>query len=338
MAAIGVTHAACAPTPRVGRKSFHTQGMSWFARWSRITTFLPVLLMPLPASAGFPVMETQVFGLDGVQRDYLVYTPGNAASFSGKRPLVLVIHGGGGTHRGTLRLTKRRFNRLADAHGFYVVYPNAIDRMWDFGEGKVSSEFSMRRDDLNYFRQLIAQVQERYPIDPDRVFASGMSRGGQASWFLACRLPGTIRAIAPFTMPLPAFLEDDCRDGPPVPVALFNGTADPIVPYDGGEVRIRGRDRGRVLSTDETLALWRKRNGCPQGEPHSVQIDKTDDGTAVERLEWPGCRGAPVVLYRIIDAGHTWPSGRQYLPERLVGKVSQEIDGADEAWRFFSRF
>ncbi|MFK7977329.1 MAG: hypothetical protein AB8C02_14430 [Halioglobus sp.] len=63
-----------------------------------------------------------------------MYTPANVGQAGGSRPLVLVIHGGGSTDRGMTKLDKGRWQELADLHGFYVVYPNAVDKLWDFGE------------------------------------------------------------------------------------------------------------------------------------------------------------------------------------------------------------
>jgi len=256
----------------------------------------------------------------GLERKYLVYTPKAAEQFTDKRPLVIVLHGGGGTHRGMVRLTKKRFNILADQDGFYVAYPNAIDKTWDFGEGKVSEALSRRVDDLGYFETLINELARTHPIDPARIFATGISRGGQASYFLACKLPGRIRAIAPFTMPLPDYLEDDCRSGPPVGIALFNGTGDPLVPYDGGTIQVFRQDRGKVLSTAETLKLWRRRNGCPDSPVNHELIDPAPDSMHVDKTTWTKCSGAPVTLYRIENGGHTWPSGNQYLGNGWLGR------------------
>jgi len=52
-------------------------------------------------------------------------------------------------------------------------------------------------------------------------------------------------------------MEDDCVSGPPVGMAIMNGTADPIVPYDGGWITLRRSKQKRdiVLSTDKTIAL-----------------------------------------------------------------------------------
>ena len=289
------------------------------------------------ADAQLMRMRARTLVHDGVAREYLLYTPRLARRLAGDRPLVLVLHGGGGSHRELVRNTRRKFHQLADQHGFYVVYPNAVDKSWDFGEGKVSEALERRVDDLGFFSRLLDRLLAELPIDPARVFATGISRGGQASYFLACKMGDRIRAIAPVTMPLPAFLEDDCRSGPPVGVAIFNGTEDPLVPYDGGQITLFRQRRGRVLSTDDTVRLWRERNGCT-GDVTSETIDEVDDGTAVVKTSWPGCGKADVVLYRIEGGGHTWPSGGQYLPESLVGRVTREIDAAVEAWSFFSRF
>jgi polyhydroxybutyrate depolymerase len=290
-----------------------------------------------PVEAQFMRLREKTLVHDGVRREYLLYTPRLARRLPGERPLVLVLHGGGGSHRGTVQNTRRKFHQLADEHGFYVVYPNAVDRTWDFGEGKASEALERRVDDLGFFSQLLDRLLGELPIDPGRVFATGISRGGQASYFLACKMSDRIRAIAPVTMPLPAFLEDDCRRGPPVGVAILNGTEDPLVPYEGGQITLFRQKRGRVLSTAATVGLWRDRNGCT-GESASEEIDEVDDGTRVVKTTWPGCGGADVVLYRIEGGGHTWPSGGQYLPESLVGRVTREIDGAVEAWSFFSGF
>ncbi len=173
---------------------------------------------------------------------------------------------------------------------------------------------------------------------PHVFFATGISRGGQAAYFLACNLPGRIRAIAPFTMPLPDFLAEGCRAGPPVGLALFNGTGDPLVPYEGGSIRVFGKARGEVLSTAATLALWRSRNGCADTPSSHELIDPVQDSMRVEKTTWANCTGAPVALYRIENGGHTWPSGTRYLGKRLVGPVNRDIDGAAEAWRFFQQF
>ena len=177
--------------------------------------------------------------LDETRRRYKLYSPIGDHQLEGERPLVLVIHGGGSTDRGMIKLTKTCWNELADRYGFYVAYPNAaFKRTWDFGEGKISDQLKNRVDDLAYFDNVIDDVSSRVRIDQRRVFATGISRGGQASYYLACNLSERIRAVVPVAMGLPAFMVDECETGTPVAIAIMNGTADPQVPYNGGEIFI----------------------------------------------------------------------------------------------------
>jgi len=251
---------------------------------------------------------------------------------------VLVIHGGGSTDRGMIKLDRERWKTLADEHGFFVAYPNAVNKLWDFGEGNISNNLKKRVNDLAYFRRVINDISRRKQIDQTRIFATGISRGGQSSYYLACNMPERIRAVMPVAMSLPEFMQDDCVQGPPVGIAIMNGTADPQVPYEGGWITVFRKKRDIVLSTDETLALWRARNGCTDSKKSDEHIDKPGDNTSVTLTEWSTCSGAPVKSFRVNNGGHTWPSGLQYLPVRLVGETSKDINASDQAWKFFSQF
>ncbi|NNE57341.1 MAG: hypothetical protein HKN36_04475 [Hellea sp.] len=229
-------------------------------------------------------IKTKRFKLDDRWRRYKIYVPDTMPE--GPRPLVLVIHGGASTDRGMIKLTKERWNQLADEHGFYAVYPNAVDRSWDFGEGIISTGDV---DDLAYFDKVMDHVSTRYSIYQTRIFATGISRVGQASFFLACNLTDRIRAAAPVAMNLPDFMEDECESGAPVPMAIIMGNADPQVPFDGGQIVVLGQKRDFVLSARQTQSLWAKRNGCVQDAFMQLTIDKPGDKTSVEMTEWAAC-------------------------------------------------
>ena len=274
---------------------------------------------------------------DGLERKYLLYSPPFKLTHSDVKPLVLVLHGGGGTHRGMVRLTKSMFNQLADRDGFFVVYPQGIEKTWNEGRGDLISEAHRRRiDDVGFFRRLIEYLVSEYPIDTDRVFATGISNGGLMSFRLACSLPDKIRAIAPVTASIPSAILPLCRSESPVSLAVFNGTEDPLVPYYGGQITVFRQQRGEVLSTDETIKIWLEKNRCTSKPKVTVLPDLTEDGTRVTKIEYNQCSaGSKVVLYRIEGGGHTWPGGRQYLPVRLIGRTSRDINACDEIWSFF---
>ena len=141
----------------------------------------------------------------------------------------------------------------------------------------------------------------------------------------------------PVATNLPEYMMNECRSGPPVGMALITGTADPQVPYDGGTITVLGQQRDVVLSSEQTLALWQRRNDCGAGAETQTIDTRPNDGVSVVVRSWP-CAGAPVRHYGVQGGGHTWPSGRQFLPVRTVGPVSRDIDAAVEGWSFFSTF
>jgi len=53
-----------------------------------------------------------------------------------------------------------------------------------------------------------------------------------------------------------------CRSESGVRLAVFNGTEDPLVPYNRGQITVFRRQRGEVLSTEETVRIWRRKNRC----------------------------------------------------------------------------
>jgi polyhydroxybutyrate depolymerase len=101
-----------------------------------------------------------------------------------------------------------------------------------------------------------------------------------------------------------------------------------------------GIDRGRVISTEATVAHWLKKNQCPI---HSKKVLLPDvapeDETTVTHYTYNGCKPrVNVELFRIEGGGHTWPGGKQHLREDHVGKTSRDINACDEIWRFFQQF
>ena len=153
---------------------------------------------------------------------------------------------------------------------------------------------------------------------------------------LGCSLPDKIRAIAPVTAQIPSAIESLCRFDSGVSLVVFNGTEDPLVPYNGGQITVFRRERGAVLSTDETIRIWRKKNRCTSEARATQLTDIAADGTRVTKIEYTQCAAeSKVVLYRIDGGGHAWPDGRQYLPVGLVGRTSRDINACDEIWEFF---
>ena len=279
-------------------------------------------------AAGDPV---ESIAAGGLVRTYLLHLP--AGGVIPHVPLVLAFHGAGGTGAGMRRLTG--FAARADRAGIIVAYPDGVRRRWNDGRRSIPAPV----DDVAFVRQLIDTLSRRYGVDPARVYATGISNGGLLSERLGCDLALRIAAIAPVAANMPADIAPACRPARPVSVIQINGTADPLVPYGGGEIaRPLGLGPGgTVLSTTESVALWVRRDACPgRPEPVAVPPRAMPDGTKVTRLVYSGCAaGAAVALYTVDGGGHTWPNGPQFLPVARVGPVSRQLDASSTILAFF---
>ena len=111
------------------------------------------------------------------------------------------------------------------------------------------------------------------------------------------------------------------------------------MPFHGGQIQVLGQERGDVLSTGESIKWWAKHNDCPNKPRAWRHFDAEPlDGTRITMSQRKGCKqDSEVLLVRVDGGGHTWPAGKQYLPEDLIGVVSRDIDAATEMFEFFAR-
>jgi polyhydroxybutyrate depolymerase len=243
----------------------------------------------------------------------------------------VVLHGGGGRKDLVSAIrTLTRFDAKADREGALVLYPEAVDNYWNDGRGLSRYRSQAENvDDAGFIAALIGHVAQSTPIDRRRVYVTGASNGAMMAYRLACTQPDRFAAIAAVAGNLPARLE--CAPTRPTPVLIINGTADPLMPWKGGEVRAGAQRLGQVLSAPATADRWAAINRCDR--PTEVPRD----GTRVFRRDFGRCAaGSAVVVYRVEGGGHTWPGGPQQTAPALVGRTSRDLNATDVIWDFFS--
>jgi len=121
-------------------------------------------------------------------------------------PLVIVLHGGGGTGEDQVKLTEGGLNTLADKEGFIVVYPDGFDKHWNDGRSGEETGYRTQEeniDDVGFISSLISYFIKELNIDPKRVYVTGMSNGAMMSYRLACELTEKIAAVAPVAGNMP---------------------------------------------------------------------------------------------------------------------------------------
>jgi polyhydroxybutyrate depolymerase len=248
-------------------------------------------------------------------------------------PLILVLHGGGGSASSMELLTRGAFNRIADREGALVVYPEGVERHWNDGRDLPDRAAREDIDDVGFILALIEEIARQHSLDRGRIYATGISNGGFMSLRLACDAAETFAAVAPVTAVLSEKLGARCAPSRPVAIMIVNGTEDPLVPWAGGTVKVLGVSRGAVWSAERTFERWLELDGCgPRG---NARTDNDPADKTIVIVHNARCRDdIYVYLYEIQGGGHTWPGGVAYANERLVGRVSQEMDASREIWTF----
>lgn len=288
----------------------------------RLLAVLLVLLLAPPALA-------ETFSYDGQERDYILRLPKDVE----RPPLIVVLHGGGGRGRQIDRHTG--LTQAATARGFALVYPDGIDRQWNDGRGDWhSQDHAATVDDVGFLAALIADLGARGVIDPARVFVMGVSNGGMMTYRMVCERAELFRGAVAVVANLPKDMAPVCSPSQPVPLMVLNGTADPLMPYDGGEIAVFGRSRGTVISTEATLERFALANGCDGREALPVEDPAPDDEVTPEHDVFTGC-AADLELWRYVGGGHGWPGAGQYRTERLVGIVAHKPTVNELALAFF---
>ena len=281
---------------------------------------------------------------DGRERAFGLYVPVEAASSA---PLVFLLHGGGGSATRTWNQEHgRSWKALADEHGFILVLPEGRADLgdpeshhWNDCRTDLEEEtMASTEDDVGFIASLIETVSALAPIDPDRVYVTGASNGGMMTYRLAIELSNRFAAVAAIIANLAA--PSEC--GPPVspiPILIMNGTDDRLIPFDGGCVATTRCERGRVMSTAETVSRWVEANRA-SSEPTVVKLPNRSwfDGSTVTVYTFSGeDGGADVVYYHIAGGGHTVPGfeSTSLLRRSMDGTKNRDIDGPTKIWAFF---
>jgi polyhydroxybutyrate depolymerase len=275
--------------------------------------------------------------VDGRQREYIIHLPPDFQSES-RLPVLFGLHGGGGTYKNTIKFYN--LNGLADKNGFIVVYPNAIAKSWTIpGFSTRTKDHDSTVDDVHFISVVLDTIIQHYKGDSSKVFTTGISRGGEFSFYLAFKLSSRITAIAPVCASVPSPVLKKYTFNHPTPVLIINGTADPLIPYDGGYgkyLRTDEPDEGfDMASTDIVIKKILLLNSCGVGNNQNNMPDNdTEDGCYAIKYQY-NCGKTNVTLIKIQNGGHTWPGGKQYLPKFIIGKVCRDFNAEDEIFDFF---
>ncbi len=266
---------------------------------------------------------------DGIERSYVLRVPAGAAGGNARVALVVVLHGGGGNADNAEQMTG--FTDKSRSEGFIVVYPEGSgrrkDRLLTWNAGHCCGYAMERRiDDVGFIGALVDRLIAAYPIDPARVYATGMSNGAMMAHRLGIERSGKFAAIAPVVGTL---FGDEKKPPHPVSALMINGLLDKSVPDRGGPPG--GRFTGAWDGTPtrpalDQAAFWAEVDGC-SGVPAK------DAPAAFTRWQYQCPANRAVELYLVNDNGHAWPGGHR--GSWMGDRPASSPDATDVIWNFF---
>jgi polyhydroxybutyrate depolymerase len=287
-----------------------------------------------------PSTQVLSFSTNTDTGSYLEHLPSDAASRKAL-PVVFDFHGYAQT--GQAEVSFSRLSSYGSSHGFVTVTPWIDDQPIPQWLASVGSK------DVDWFGSLLTHIELTSCVDEDRIFVTGYSNGGFMALAAACQFSQRIAAVAPVAG---LSVGPHCRPARPVSLIAFQGTADPLLHYNGtpsqaaenlpapnGSGETEGQYAKQFGASDpfkkgpaipQQAAVWAERIGC------SKTMTTTRIASKVALLSWSCPHDAKVNLYRIQGGGHAWPGSLGSAALRsAVGYTTFQISANAKMWDFF---
>lgn len=269
-----------------------------------------------------PGLERRKIQVGNAEREFFINIPD---SIKGKpAPVIFVLHGGA-SNSGVAMHLKVDFTVLGKKEGYVTVYPSGVNG-WNIGSHDM---YSVKRrtsdaDDIGFFRAMFDTLVEEKVADPEMLYVVGGSNGGVMTMNLVCHLADRIAGAGVLVATLPRAADTTWpKPSRPVPIIIMLGTEDPMKPWSGNKDQ---------MSAEETVAYWRKANGCRDAVQQWELADRDPgDGCRVEASQWKGNAG--VLFYTMKGHGHGWPMQRG-RDAGGTGAKTKDISAPEEIWGF----
>ena len=233
-----------------------------------------------------PILEDVFYisqTIDGVevQREVLLHFPENFDQ-SQSYPMVIAFHGNGGQNNSWLY----KLSQFVEAGEFIGIYPQGYLNSWNLGAEASTA------DEVYFFNQIMAKLETYSFFDTSKVYGIGVSNGSALINKLAIETSyfSSIAALAS------QLIVETVPNSSTAPVAVYQmcGTADNIIPYNGG-MSVVGHN---FLSAPESALSWVNAFNCVT-EPIVEMLGED------EILIYTDCESEKEIrFHRVNNAGH----------------------------------
>ena len=243
----------------------------------------------------------------------------------GSSSVLFNLHGYGSNALEQMYYTN--FNNLANTkeNNFILIHPQGAplntvltssSSHWNSGGWTIGSTV----DDVDFIDTIIKLVSQKYNLNQDRIYSTGMSNGGFMSYHLACNLSSKIAAVASVTGSMSKETYEDCNPDHPTSILQVHGTIDATVPFEGNSAL-------GMRSINDVMNYWKLYDACDT-EPVSIITDYFDIEISVQHDTYLNClNDVQVELYKIEGMGHVWAKKERY-----------GISATEKIWEFFNLY
>jgi polyhydroxybutyrate depolymerase len=246
---------------------------------------------------------THTLTVSGVERTFILDVP---QALKPGAPLILVFHGYTGSASDMHESSG--FNELSEKHGFVAVYPQGTHDAKENAFFNVGYAFHDQEtvDDAAFARQLTQRLIRDLQLNPSAIFSTGMSNGGDMSYFLARQPQAFVRAIAPVAGTMMSSWSQLLPPKNRISIMEVHGTKDEITLWKGDPENKDGW--GAYLGTDEVMAFWVMNLALEESNITELEPNPTGNPAPIRLHRWSTSLDAcEVLLYEIPEGGHVWP-------------------------------
>jgi predicted peptidase len=243
-------------------------------RWFGLCLLILLALLPRNATSDQTTVETGFLNgtaeINGRKMPYVVYVPRNYTP-DAQWPVILFLHGSGEIGSDGLR-------QVTSGIGPHVLWNS---RRFPCLVVMPQTTSSWTGVNIDLALQAADDVSLKYHGDPDRLYLTGLSLGGNGAWNLAYRHPERFAAIVPISgWGSPATMAPKLKS---LPIWVFHGDHDSVVPVKSAREMVAA-----IQAAGNTNIMYTEYPGAD----HNVW-DRTYDSSKVITWLLSQKRGAP---------------------------------------------